>query len=73
MAKTNSASQKEIGIANSSEECFLNVRQTHPEANGMTWVQVGSQKCWAVIDATFLRINGCKEEMTCETCIFGGK
>ena len=65
--------QKELKIANSASECYSMVRKAHPAANGMTWVKVGTKKCWAVINATFLWTKGCKKKITCQTCIFGSK
>ena len=73
MGVKNTASQKELGITNSSIDCYLSVRQLQPDANGMTWVKEGSHNCWAAFNATYIREEGCKPEIICETCIFGGK
>ena len=62
-----------LGKADSSEECYSKVREEQPTANAMTWVKIGSHKCFAVINATHFRDPGCKKHVTCNTCIFGSK
>ena len=64
----------EIGIANSTEECLdlvLTNTTRNSSWNGITWVNGGSKKCFAEVNAVKRIENGCKVD--CTSCIFLGK